>query len=124
MVGGGAQDMDLVGVLESLSTLTCGGALIIWMSIGTLSRTEKGELIAQKAMTFLCFTAAFSLFALYFAGGALFGSANFARVLAVVCIAVGVSASMNIKGKDVQGESNPHDLMKLKKQERESQESE
>ena len=91
------------------------------MSIGTLSRTDKSEKIAQKIMTFLCFSAAISLFGLYFAGGNLFGSANFARVLAVVCIAVGVSAGMNIKGEDIQGESNPHDLMKMR---RESEEEE
>ena len=91
------------------------------MSIGTLSRTDKSEKIAQKIMTILCFSAALSLFGLYFAGGNLFGSANFARVLAVVCIAVGVSAGMNIKGEDIQGESNPHDLMKMR---RESEEEE
>jgi len=91
------------------------------MSFGTLSRTDKSEKIAQKIMTILCFSAAISLFGLYFAGGNLFGSANFARVLAVVCIAVGVSAGMNIKGEDIQGESNPHDLMKMR---RESEEKE
>ena len=91
------------------------------MSIGTLSRTDKSEKIAQKIMAILCFSAAISLFGLYFAGGNLFGSANFARVLAVVCIAVGVSAGMNIKGEDIQGESNPHDLMKMR---RESEEKE
>lgn len=113
--------MELVGLLESLSTLTCGGAFLIWVSIGTLSRTEKGEIIAQKMMTILCFSAAICLFALYFAGGSLFGSANFARIIAVVCVAVGVSATMNIKGKDVQGEANPHQVMKMKKEMKESQ---
>lgn len=113
--------MELVSLLESLSAVTCSGSFLIWMSIGTLSRTEKSEKFAQKIMTILCFGAAISLFGLYFAGGNLFGSANFARVLAVVCIAVGVSAGMNIKGQDVQGESNPHDLMKMR---RESEENE
>jgi hypothetical protein len=42
-------------------------------------------------------------------------------VLAVVCIAVGISAGMNIKGEDVQGESNPHEMMKMA---RESEENE
>jgi hypothetical protein len=113
--------MELVGLLESLSALTCSGSFLIWMSIGTLSRTVESEIIAQKIMTILCFGAAISLFGLYFAGGDLFGSANFARVLAVVCIAVGISAGMNIKGEDVQGESNPHDMMKMR---RESEENE
>jgi hypothetical protein len=113
--------MELVGLLESLTALTCSGSFLIWMSIGTLSRTVESEIIAQKIMTILCFGAAISLFGLYFAGGDLFGSANFARVLAVVCIAVGISAGMNIKGEDVQGESNPHDMMKMR---RESEENE
>ena len=55
-------------------------------------------------MTILCFGAAASLFALFFSGGSIFGSANLARILAVVCIAVGISATMNIKGEEVQGE--------------------
>ncbi len=108
--------MELVGLLHSLSTFTCGGAFLIWVSIAPLSRTEGGEVVAQRVMTILCFTAAVSLFALYFAGGSLFGSPNLARILAVVSFAVGVSATMNIKGKDVQGEANPHQMMRLKRE--------
>ena len=100
--------MELVSALESLSTVTCVGALVIWISIGTLSRTERSEELAQRLMVLLCFVAAGSLFALHYAAGALSGSRNIARVMAVVCIAVGLSASLNIKGKDVQGEPNPH----------------
>ena len=72
-------------------------------------------------MTILCFGAAASLFALYFAGGSMFGSANMARILAVVCIAVGISATMNIKGEEIQGEPNPHKLMKARKEREESE---
>ena len=108
--------MTLVGLLESISTITCAGSFIIWVSIGTLSKTERSEKITQQIMTILCFAAAISLFALYYAGGSIFGSANMARVLAVVCIAVGISATMNIKGEEVQGEPNPHHLMKARKE--------
>ncbi|MBO58052.1 MAG: hypothetical protein CMA77_03540 [Euryarchaeota archaeon] len=114
--------MSLVGLLETLSTITCAGSFIIWVSIGTLSKTDRSEKITQQIMTILCFGAAVSLFALYYTGGSIFGSANLARILAVVCIAVGISATMNIKGEEVQGEPNPHHLMKARK-EREELES-
>jgi hypothetical protein len=51
----------------------------------------------------------------------MFGSANMARILAVVCIAVGISATMNIKGEEIQGEPNPHKLMKARKEREESE---
>jgi hypothetical protein len=113
--------MTLVELLEGLSTITCAGSFIIWVSIGTLSKTDRSEKIAQQIMTILCFGAAVSLFALYFAGGSMFGSANMARILAVVCIAVGISATMNIKGEEIQGEPNPHKLMKARKEREESE---
>ena len=65
-------------------------------------------------MVLFCFVAAGSLFALHYAGGSVFGSRNMARVMAVVCIAVGLSASLNIKGKDVQGEPNPHAIRRAR----------
>ena len=100
--------MELLSALETLSTVTCAGALIIWMSIGALSRSERSEEFAQRLMVLFCFVAAGSLFALHYADGAIFGSRNLARVMAVVCIAIGLSATLNIKGKEVQGEPNPH----------------
>ncbi len=106
--------MEPVSALETLSTVTCAGALVIWMSIGTLSRTERSEELAQRLMVLFCFVAAGSLFALHYAGGAIFGSRNLARVIAVVCIAVGLSATLNIKGKDVQGEPNPHTIRRAR----------
>lgn len=108
--------MDLIGLLETLSTTTCIGAFIIWVSIGTLSRTENSERVTQQIMTIICFTAAVSLFALHYVGGSIFGSTNMARVLAVICIAIGISATMNIKGEEIQGEPNPHQLMKERKE--------
>ena len=113
------EAMELLGVFEVLSSLTCGGALVIWMSIGSLSKTESAEERAQKIMVVLCFGAAISLFGLHYAGGSVFGSFMLARVLAVVCIAVGLSASLNIKGKEVQGEPNPHQLMKARRERKE-----
>ena len=111
--------MELLGVLEVLSSLSCGGALVIWMSIGSLSKTEAAEERAQRIMVILCFGAAISLFGLHYSGGSVFGSFMLARVLAVVCIAVGLSASLNIKGKEVQGEPNPHQLMKARRERKE-----
>ncbi len=114
--------MDMVGLLESASTATCTAALLIWISIGTLSRTEEMEVRTQRLMTWLCFGSAALLFSLHLAGGALFGSTNLPRVLAVVCVAVGVSASLNIKGKEIQGEPNPHHIRRARMAEEAEQE--
>lgn len=113
------EAMELLEVWELLSSLSCGGALVIWMSIGSLSKTEAAEERAQRIMVILCFGAAISLFGLHYSGGSVFGSFMLARVLAVVCIAVGLSASLNIKGKEVQGEPNPHQLMKARRERKE-----
>ena len=47
--------MELLSALETLSTVTCAGALIIWMSIGSLSRSERSEEFAQRLMVLFCF---------------------------------------------------------------------
>ena len=56
------EAMELLEVWELLSSLSCGGALVIWMSIGSLSKTEAAEERAQRIMVILCFGAAISLF--------------------------------------------------------------
>ena len=87
------------------------------MSIGTFSRRESGELLAQRAIAMICLVSAVLLFSLHYMGGELWGSRNMARPMAVIAVIVAISAVMNIKGKDVQGETNPHKIAKMRREE-------
>lgn len=87
------------------------------MSIGTLSSTTEREIFAQRFISSLCVMSAVLLFALHYAGGNLWGSRNVARPFAVVAVIVALASMMNIKGKDVQGEANPHNIMKRRSEE-------
>ena len=109
--------MGTVNLLETGSVSLCGIAVILWMSIGTFSRSESGELLAQRAIAMICLVSAVLLFSLHYMGGELWGSRNMARPMAVIAVIVAISAVMNIKGKDVQGEANPHKIMKAKEEE-------
>ena len=84
------------------------------MSIGTFSRTEAGEMLAQRVIAVLCLVSAVMLFALHYMGGELWGSRNVARPMAVVAVIVALAGAMNIKGKDVRGEVNPHKIAKMR----------
>ena len=109
--------MDPVNLLETGSVSLCGIAVILWMSIGTFSRSEASELLAQRAIALACLTSAVLLFALHYMGGELWGSSNMARPMAVIAVIVAISAVMNIKGKDVQGETNPHKIARMRREE-------
>ena len=112
------MNSGLVDLIESLSLGMCGVAVILWMSIGTFSRSMKGEVFAQRTIATLCVVSAFLLVVLNFMGGELWGSKSVALPMALVAVIVAISASMSLKGKDVQGEANPHQIMKLKKENR------
>jgi hypothetical protein len=47
-----------------------------------------------------------------------FGGSSFPTTLlfAVISVIVALSSMMNIKGKDVQGEANPHNIMKARRE--------
>ena len=109
--------MDPVNLLETGSVSLCGIAVILWMSIGTFSRSEASELLAQRAIALACLTSAVLLIALHYMGGELWGSSNMARPMAVIAVIVAISAVMNIKGKDVQGETNPHKIARMRREE-------
>ena len=66
----------------------------------------------------MCSASALLLFLLHYLGGELWGSRNAARPLAVLAIVVALTASLNIKGKDIQGEINPHQIMKMRREEK------
>ena len=106
--------MDVVALAETASVGLCSVAVLLWMSIGTFSRTESGEMLAQRVIAALCLVSAVLLFGLHYMGGELWGSRNVARPMAVVAVIVALAGTMNIKGKDVQGEANPHKIAKLR----------
>ena len=107
-------------MLETASVTMCGVATILWMAIGTLARFERGEILTQKIVAALCIISAIMLFILHYLGGELWGSTTVARPFAVIAVIVAISGMMNIKGKDVQGESNPHQIMKMRAAEKEN----
>ena len=45
------------------------------------------------------------------------GAKNVAMAIAVVAVIVDLAGAMNIKGKDVQGEANPHKIAKMRAEE-------
>ena len=112
--------MELVSILETASVTMCGVATILWMAIGTLARFERGEVLTQKIVAALCIISAIILFILHYLGGELWGSTTVARPFAVIAVIVAISGMMNIKGKDVQGEYNTHQIMKMRAAEREN----
>ncbi|MAK40589.1 MAG: hypothetical protein CL993_02545 [Euryarchaeota archaeon] len=103
--------MDLVGMLESFSLGMCGIAMILWMSIGTLSKTTQNEILTQRIIAFICISSSLLLFVVHYSGGELWGSRNIARPFAVISIIVAIASIMNIKGTEIQKGSYP----KLKK---------
>jgi hypothetical protein len=113
--------MDIVSFLESASVSLCGISTLLWMAIGTFARSEAGEIYAQRLIAALCIISAIMLFTLHGLGGELWGSTNVARPLALIAVIVAISGMLNIKGKDVQGEANPHQIMKLRAAETEAE---
>ncbi|GIT75047.1 MAG: hypothetical protein Ct9H300mP30_1090 [Methanobacteriota archaeon] len=69
-----------ISLAETASVGLCGLAVLLWMSIGSFSRSEARELLAQQVIAALCVTSAVLLFALHQMGGELWGSRNW-RVL-------------------------------------------
>ena len=104
--------MSYLEIIEAASLGLCGLATFLWMAIGSLSKTTKSEVFAQRVIAGICLTSAILLFSLHYSGGEIWGSKNIARPFAVISIMMAVASVMNIKGKDVQGEANPHSIMK------------
>ena len=48
-------------------------------------------------------------------------SRNVALPFALTALIVAAAGSLNIKGQDVQGEINPHEIMRMRKREREEE---
>ena len=106
--------MEFVDVLETLSITLCGVASILWMSIGTLARTRAGEINGQRLIMGICIIASILLFVMHSMGGALWGSRNAARPMAVFSLVLAAASVLNLKGKEIQGEANPHSIRRAR----------
>ena len=98
--------------VETLSQLLCASTLMLWVLIGTFSRTDESENRAQWAMFFLSLSATASLIILDVSGGSLWGSTYLPKPLAVLCLAFAFLARLNIKGRSISQGMNPHQIMK------------
>ena len=112
------------GMLELAETLlswSCGTIVVIWISIGTLARSVRVERIAHNTMTVLCFLTAVGLVVFDRLGGEFWDSEPMANFLAFILVVMGVVGQIiPIRGEEIQGEPNPHHLMKARR-ERESE---
>ena len=102
-------------IIEAASLVLCGLATFMWMAIGALSRTTESEILAQRVIATICLASAVLLFSLHYSGGEIWGSEKIARPFGVIAVMMALASVMNIKGKDVQGEANPHNIMKRMK---------
>jgi len=112
----------MLELFESVLSWSCGLVVVIWISIGTLARSEKIERLSHNVMTLLCFLTAIGLVFFHFSGGVFWGSPPMANFLALVLVVMGLTSQIiPIKGEEIQGEPNPHHLMKIRR-ERDSEE--
>ena len=111
--------MDALSVMETISVSLCGIAAILWMSIGTLARSRQGEINGQRTIMTICIIASILLFSLHSLGGDLWGSRNAARPMAVFSLVLAAASVLNLKGKEIQGETNPHQIMRMRSLEEE-----
>ena len=112
----------MLELFESALSYLCGSIIVIWISIGTLARSEKVERIAHNSVTFLCFLTAFGLIVFDHLGGEFWETEPLASFLALLLVILGVVGQIiPIKGEEIQGEPNPHQLMKARR-ERDSEE--
>ena len=109
--------MEYLELIEAASLSLCGLATFLWMAIGSLSKTTRSEILAQRLISVICLSSAALLFVLHYSGGEIWGSKNIARPFAVIAVTMAIASVMNIKGKDVQGETNPHKIMKARRDE-------
>jgi len=109
--------VEYLEFIEAASLGLCSLATILWMAIGSLSRTTESEIMTQRIIAAICLTSAALLFSLHYSGGEIWGSKKIARPFGAIAVMMALASVMNIKGKDVQGEANPHKIMKTRKEE-------
>ena len=107
----------MLELFESILSWSCGLIIVIWISIGTLARSARIERLSHNTMTILCFVTAIGLVLFHYSGGVFWGSPALANFLALVLILMGVvSQIIPINGEEIQGEPNPHHLMKMRRE--------
>ena len=106
-----------VEMVESLARTTCGIALLFFVFIAILSRSEKAEQLVQRLLSVVCFTAAGLLGWLSIVGGEFYGSSALPPVLVFACVIIGLGAGLNIRGIDLSQGMNPHQIMKMIREE-------
>ena len=89
--------VDYLALTESASLGMCSLAVLLWMAIGSLSRTPESEILAQRVIAGICLASAALLFFLHYSGGEIWGSKNIARPFAVIAVIVALSSMMNIE---------------------------
>ncbi len=104
-------------LIESLSRISCGLALVLFSFIALFSRSEQTEKSIQRILAIICFTSAILLFLLSINGGTFYGSTALPPILALACIVIGIGANLNIKGTNISQGMNPHEIMRLVKEE-------
>lgn len=109
--------MAEVGIVEQLARWSCGLATMVFIFIATFSRSEQLEMRAQRFLGLVCIVAAASQAWLALNGDTFFGSANLPTALALVCVIVAIGANLNIKGKDLSQGMNPHQIMRMIREE-------
>ncbi len=112
----------MLELAESILSWSCGMIVVIWISIGTLARSVRMERIAHNAVTLLCFLTAAGLIIFDRLGEEFWDTEPLANFLALMLVILGIVGQIiPIRGEEIQGEPNPHHLMKARK-ERESEE--
>ena len=109
--------MASVEFIESLAQSLCGISAVLFTFIATFSRSERLEVMVQNIIAVTLVLAAAVLWWLALSGGTLWGSAYLPKPLSVVCIALAVSAKMNIQGKNVSFGANPHSIKRMNEEE-------
>ena len=88
--------MEYLELVETASLSLCGLATFLWMAIGSISKTTRSEIFAQRLISVICLSSAALLFALHYSGGEIWGSKNIARPFAVIAVTMAVASVMNI----------------------------
>lgn len=105
--------MAEVSLIEQLTRLSCGLAIIFFMFIATFSRSPSLERMAQRVLSVVSLTAGALLSYLAFTDGDFYGTTRMNPALALICFVVAAGASLNIKGENLSFGANPHTIKKL-----------
>ena len=104
-------------LVESITSIFCGLSIFGFTFVATASRNPKVEILVQKIISICCFVAAFLLFIIALNGGSIWSSKKLVQPLIAVNIIIGISARINLRGKQVSQGMNPHQIGRLDQEE-------